>query len=151
MDPKRAGEPSPASAPNPDATPAFQPSERFWPYAELSEEPSAEELAALDPDLREALFGTPPGPFSITVVFPAFAGPGYARAVEMARASAEYRETGQGSALQHRARFHSRDALQLRDLWEIVGGVPGCEVLVDDRPVPYARELWLPLIWFLIP
>jgi hypothetical protein len=24
-------------------------------------------------------------------------------------------------------------------------------VLVDDRPIPYARELWLPLIWFLIP
>jgi hypothetical protein len=23
-------------------------------------------------------------------------------------------------------------------------------VLIDDRPVPYARELWLPLIWFLI-
>jgi hypothetical protein len=21
---------------------------------------------------------------------------------------------------------------------------------IDDRPVPYARELWLPLIWFLI-
>ena len=25
------------------------------------------------------------------------------------------------------------------------------EVLIDDRPVPYARELWLPLVWFLIP
>ena len=24
-------------------------------------------------------------------------------------------------------------------------------VLIDDRPVPYARELWLPLVWFLIP
>jgi hypothetical protein len=23
-------------------------------------------------------------------------------------------------------------------------------VLIDDRPVPYARELWLPLLWFLI-
>jgi hypothetical protein len=22
--------------------------------------------------------------------------------------------------------------------------------LIDDRPVPYARELWLPLVWFLI-
>jgi hypothetical protein len=22
-------------------------------------------------------------------------------------------------------------------------------VLVDDRPVPFARELWLPLLWIL--
>ncbi len=134
-----------------DPKPDFQPSERFWPYADLPEEPSAEELAALDPDLREALFGTPPGPFSITVVFPVFEGAGYERAVEMARASAEYRETGQGPAFRHRARFLSRNAAQLRDLWTLVGTVPGCDVLVDDRPVPYARELWLPLVWFLIP
>ncbi len=133
-----------------DPKPAYQPSERFWPYAELPEEPSAEELAALDPDLREALFGTPPGPFSITVVFRIFEGPDYARAVEMARASAEYRETGQGPAFLHRARFLSRDARRLRDLWTLVGTVPGCDVLVDGRPVPYARELWLPLMWFLI-
>jgi hypothetical protein len=23
-------------------------------------------------------------------------------------------------------------------------------VLIDDQPVPYARELWLPLVWCLI-
>ncbi len=151
MGQKGAGEPRSASAPTADATPVFQPSERFWPYADLPEEPSPEELAPLDPDLREALFGTPPGPFSITVVFPTFDGPDYARAIAMARASAEYRETGQGPSLRHRARFRSRDAARLRDLWELVGGVPGCDVLIDDRPVPYARELWLPLVWFLIP
>ena len=38
-----------------------------------------------------------------------------------------------------------------RDLFEIVGRHDECDVLVDDRPVPYARELWLPLLWFLIP
>ena len=43
------------------------------------------------------------------------------------------------------------EAVKLRDLFEIVGRVPECEVLIDDRPVPYARELWLPLVWFLIP
>jgi hypothetical protein len=35
-------------------------------------------------------------------------------------------------------------------LYELVGSRPETEVLVDDRPVPYARELWLPLVWFLI-
>ena len=24
------------------------------------------------------------------------------------------------------------------------------KVLIDDRPVPYARQLWLPLVWFFI-
>ena len=36
--------------------PTHRPLERFWPYAELSEAPSDEELAALHPELREALF-----------------------------------------------------------------------------------------------
>ena len=43
-----------------------------------------------------------------------------------------------------------QDALKLRDLFDLVGRFDATEVLVDDRPVPYARELWLPLIWFLI-
>ena len=35
---------------------------------------------------------------------------------------------------------------QLRDLFEIVGRFDATDVLIDDRPVPYARELWLPLL-----
>jgi hypothetical protein len=31
-----------------------------------------------------------------------------------------------------------------------VGRFDSTDVLVDDRPIPYARELWLPLMWFLI-
>jgi hypothetical protein len=38
----------------------------------------------------------------------------------------------------------------LRDLFRIVDRYDACEVLVDGRPVPYARELWLPLVWFLL-
>lgn len=130
--------------------PVYRPVERFWPYADLSENPSDEELAALDPDLRAALVGAPPLPFSLTIVFPPFAGENYARAVELARASAEYREIGSGDALRHRARFYPADAAKLRDLYVLVDPVPGTEVLVDDRPVPYARNLWLPLVWFLL-
>jgi hypothetical protein len=68
----------------------------------------------------------------------------------MARASAEYRETGAGATLRHRARFYPQEAAKLRDLFELVGRFDASEVLIDDRPVPYARELWLPLLWFLI-
>src|SRR3954453_10747046 len=131
--------------------PKYRPLERFWPYAELPEQPTDEELAALDPDLHDALFGERPRPFSITLVFPAMEVARFAEALAMARASAEFRQTGTGRSLRYRARFWSSEASKLRDLFEIVGASDHTEVLIDDRPVPYARELWLPLVWFLIP
>jgi hypothetical protein len=131
--------------------PIERPLERFWPYADLAEQPSDEELASLHPELRQALFGAPSLPFSISLSFPRFEGPNYARAVELARASDEYIETNVGGELRHRARFYPADRpLRLRDLYELVGGMDECEVLVDDQPVPYGKALWLPLVWFLI-
>jgi hypothetical protein len=129
-----------------------RPQERFWPYAELSEEPSDEELAALHPEIRDVLFGARELPFSISIAFPPFGGPNYQRAVELAKASDEYDDVSVGGVRAHRARFFpGSKPLALRDLYEITGDVPGTEVLVDDKPIPYARELWLPLVWLLIP
>ncbi len=126
-----------------------RPVERFWPYVEKPEEPTAEELAALDPDLHETLFGPRDLPFSITLVFPPFDGPNYDRAVEKARASAEYRRSWARARTGAIGRgFFQSDVVRLKDLFELVGPVPGAEVLIDDRPVPYSRELWLPLLWF---
>lgn len=130
--------------------PATRPLDRFWPYVDLPERPTDEELAALDPELREMLFGIPQGPFSITVAFPRLDGPDYERALAMAKASPDYRETGTGDRFRHRARFFPGDALRLRDLFDLVGRDDRTDVLIDDRPVPYARELWLPLVWLLI-
>jgi hypothetical protein len=131
--------------------PKSRPLERFWPYADLPEQPTAEELAAIDPDLHEALFGASNRPFSITLVFPTLPGPEFDRALELARGSAEFRETGSGAAHRYRARFFTADAGKLRDLFQLVGGSELTEVLIDDRPVPFARELWLPLVWLLVP
>ena len=134
-----------------DGASKYRPSDRFWPYLDVPEEPSDEELARLDPDVRKILHGdSAEGPFSVTLVFPSFDGVNYERAVELARASTEYLVTGVGPSLRHRARFLPSQALSLRTLFELVGPVESCEVLIDDRPVPYARELWLPLMWFLI-
>jgi hypothetical protein len=130
--------------------PDYRPVERFWPYVDLPEQPTDEELAKLNPELAEALFGRPPLRFSVSLEFPPFEGPEYAQALDLARESSEYRELGSGSALRYRARFYPEQAIKLRELFEIVGRFDSCEVLIDDRPVPYARELWLPLIWFLI-
>ena len=131
--------------------PKFRPLERFWPYAELSEQPTDEELAALDPDLHEALFGSTRRPFSITLVFPPLDTPQFARALELARGAEEFREVGSGDAHRYRVRFSSSDVERLRDVFQVVGASHATEVLIDYRPVPYARELWLPLVWFLLP
>jgi hypothetical protein len=130
--------------------PDYRPIERFWPYVDLPEQPTDEELASLSPELAEALFGTQPLPFSVSLEFSPFEGEEFQRALAMARASAEYREFGAGETRRHRARFYPENAARLRDLFEIVGRFDATDVLIDDRPVPYARELWLPLVWFLI-
>jgi hypothetical protein len=130
--------------------PRHRPLERFWPYAELQEHPTDDELAALDPDLHEALFGSRPRPFSITLVFPRLDVPAFDRALSLARASAEFRQTGSGDGTRYRARFWSSDASGLHALFQIVGTADATEVLIDDRPVPYARELWLPLVWLVL-
>src|SRR4051812_26614267 len=131
--------------------PKYRPLERFWPYADLPEQPTEEELATLAPDLQEALFGTARGPFSITLVFPSLQVPEFTRAIELARGAAEFRELGQGEQRRYRVRFLTTDPERLRDVFQVVGASDATEVLIDDRPVPYARELWLPLVWFLLP
>src|SRR5438132_290759 len=117
----------------------------------LSIAPRTAAAAARDPDLHEALFGERPRPFSITLVFPPLEVPAFDAALAIARGSAEFHETGSGAARRYRARFWSSDAAKLKDLFQIVGASDETDVLIDDRPVPYARELWLPLVWFLIP
>lgn len=131
--------------------PVHRPLDRFWPYADLPEQPSPDELAALHPELREAIFGARSLPFSVTLSFPKFEGDQYARAMELAAGADDHKEVGADAAFRHLVTFFPGERpVRLRDLYEVVGGVPGCEVLIDNKPVPFARELWLPLIWFLI-
>lgn len=146
MDDSNAGSRASRSATGPDGEIRHRPIERFWPYADLSETPTDEELSALDPALAAAL--SPPGarPFSVTIVFPPLDSPDYGKAVELAKQSAEYRQIG----VFHRARFLAGDIVELHELWMLVGTFDSVEVLIDDRPLPYARQLWLPLMWFLL-
>ena len=146
---------SPAPAPAaalPDPTPEFRPGDRFWPYAQLSEEPAEEELARLDGDLLDALLEKPPArPFTYTVVFAPFDLPEYEQAVELAKSSGDYQESGKGPSFRHRARFTPGQVVTMHRLWELVTPNTTCDVLIDDRAVPYERELWLPLLWYLLP
>jgi hypothetical protein len=150
----RVASSTPAPAPGTDGaageTPKYRPIQRFWPYVDVPEEPTDDEIAAIDPALRAELFGEETRPFSITIVFPRSEGDEYEKAVTLAKRSSEYQEIGRGESFRHRARFYARDVAGLRDLWAVVGGGHEVDVLIDDRPVPYARTLWLPLAWFLL-
>ncbi len=133
------------------AQPKVRPLDRFWPYADLPEQLSVEEQAALDPDLYEAIYGRRPDrPFSITLVFPDLDLPGFARALDIARHATEFRQTGDGPLMRYRARFSIGEAARLRDVFSVVGRSAETEILVDDQAWPYGRELWIPLVSFFI-
>ncbi len=89
-------------------------------------------------------------PFRMGVTFGAFDGPAYEKALALARRSAVYREEAGAVGLTHHAAFDAGEARLLRDLFELVKGRPGTEVLVDGKKAPYAHELWLPLFWTFV-
>ena len=140
----------PGTDDEPVERPAYRPSERFWPYVDVPEDPTPEELAALDAELEESLFGDQRQEFSITLSFPACKSDDYARAVALAERAPDYMTVGTGHQFRHKARFWAEHAVMLHELFDIVGPYEECEVLVNDRRVPFARELWLPLMWLLI-
>jgi hypothetical protein len=109
------------------------------------------DISHLSDEMADILYpGRRPRPFRMGISFEAFDGPRYARALELARQSAVYRETGGGGGLVHYAAFDSTAARTLRDLFELVSGRPGTEVDVDGKRAPYGHELWLPLFWIFV-
>jgi hypothetical protein len=109
------------------------------------------DISHLSDEMADILYpGRRPRPFRMGVTFEPFAGPDYARALELARRSPVYRETGEADRRVHHASFDSASAGLLHQLFEVVGSRPGTEVLVEGRRVPYAREIWLPLFWLFV-
>jgi len=109
------------------------------------------DISHLSDEMADLLYpGRRPRPFRVGLSFGAFEGPGYERAVALARRSPAYREEAGPDGTVHHAAFEAGEARSLRDLFELVRGRPGTEVLVDGKKVPYAHELWLPLFWIFV-
>lgn len=72
----------------------------------------------------------------------------YRRALEMAERAPTYWTEGDGRHIRHHARFELEHAARLFDLYQLTSELPGNEVLIYDLPLPFARDLWLPLLWF---
>jgi hypothetical protein len=107
-----------------------------------------DDISGLPDEMVDILYpGRRPRPFRMGVTFEAFEGPEGARAADLARASSRYRETAARGRTVHQAEFDTKAARALHQLYQIVGGRPGTEVLVDGKKAPYAADLWLPLFW----
>ena len=110
-----------------------------------------EDISHLSDEMVDALYpGRRKRPFRVGVIFDAFEGPNYPRALDLAKQSPVYAETREGQTLSHRAGFGVEQASVMRELYDIVGPIAGTVVTVDGKKVPYARELWLPLFWFFL-
>jgi hypothetical protein len=109
------------------------------------------DIEHLSDEMADLLYpGRRPRPFRVGIRFSAFEGEGYPRALAVARRSPVYRDEAGPDGTVHQAAFEAEEARSLRDLFELVRGRPGTEVLVDGKKVPYAHELWLPLFWIFV-
>jgi hypothetical protein len=109
------------------------------------------DITHLPDEMADILYpGRRPRPFRIAIEFERFDGPEAARALELARRSPLYRERPEHDRVLHHASFETRQASEMRALFQIVGARAGTEVLVDGKRVPYATELWLPLVWLFV-
>ena len=110
-----------------------------------------DDISHLSDEMVDVLYpGRRPRPFRMGVAFDAFEGEACTRAVELARRSAVYREEKGPEETVHHAAFEAAEARTLRDLFDLVSGRPGTEVLVDGKKLPCAHEIWLPLFWIFV-
>jgi len=94
-------------------------------------------------------------PFRVTVVYPDLRGDAGEAARKIEAGATEHSisepdNAGRGSL--HHTTFSLAQIEEFHELYHLVEtsiGSGGVELLLNDRRVPLARELWLPLIWTL--
>jgi len=86
--------------------------------------------------------------FKITVEFGHKSSPKYTEAVDLARRMPTYTEQGEGEWVRHSTSFTPDDVEELFRLFNLVHDWDSTEVLVNHKKIPYAHQLWLPLMWF---
>jgi hypothetical protein len=107
-----------------------------------------QDISHLSDEMADILYpGRRPRPFRMGIRFAAWQDEGGRRAVELARRASLHREEPGGT---HHAEFEVDAARLSRELFHLVQGRPGTEVLVDGKRPPYAQELWLPLFWVFV-
>ena len=115
---------------------------------EIIERPE-KDISHLDSRMVEILYpDRAPKDFTVTVVFGPSDDPSYPEAVALAERAPRYRCEGSDRWLRHYAGYTIDQVQDLHRLFAWVGDYPSCEILIKDKKVPYARELWLSFFWF---
>ncbi len=109
------------------------------------------DISELDDEMADLLYpGRRPRPFRVSLRFDRFDGPGLEPALALARRSALFREQQGRDGVEYHAAFDAGEARTLLNLYEIVKERPDLEVRIDGRKLPYAHELWLPLVFLFV-
>jgi hypothetical protein len=110
-----------------------------------------EDISHLDPRMVEILYPERASrDFTVTVVFGPSDDPAYAEAVTLAERAPRYRKEGSDKWLRHFATYTVEQVEELHQLFIRVSEHPSTDVLIKDKKVPFAREMWLPLFWFFL-
>lgn len=86
--------------------------------------------------------------FKITIAFGHNFSPDYKKAVQMVQKNPTYKKEGTGEWIRHSATYTPEQVDDLFHLYDLVHNWEKTEVLVNHKRIPYARQLWLPLMWF---
>ncbi len=86
--------------------------------------------------------------FKISLVFGYKPSSDYEKAVDLAKRNPDYTEEGGGEWIRHSATFTPSQVEELFALFSLVHGWETTEVLVNHKRIPYAHQLWIPLMWF---
>lgn len=86
--------------------------------------------------------------FRITMIFGYRRTPEYKKAVALAKRNPTYKEEGEGEWIRHSAVYTPAEVEELFHLFNLVHDWETTEILVNHKRLPYAHQLWLPLMWF---
>lgn len=111
---------------------------------------------SLTPDLARALYPEQiVAPFRVTAIYPKLggeAGKAAARLEAAAEADEIVEASAGGETPLHRTTFSLRQVEDFHELYHLLESTIGAveiDLLLNDKKVPLARELWLPLLWTL--
>ncbi|MFQ6084064.1 MAG: hypothetical protein ACE5WD_12015 [Candidatus Aminicenantia bacterium] len=89
-----------------------------------------------------------PKVFKVTLIFGPQISGRYQKAVELAKKHPTYREEGSGEWLRHYVTYTPDEVEDLFQVFNLVHDFEDTEILINHKKLPYAHQLWIPLMWF---
>ncbi len=98
--------------------------------------------------LEEILYPKKTPAFKITFIFKTHLSEKYKKAVELAKKNPTYREEECASGLKHYVTYTPEQVEEMFQLFNLIHDFEDLEILINHKKLPYAHQLWIPLVWF---